>query len=114
MTEESLKFQISQAPNATLKAVHEQCCEEYRKRLCEQWDMDINDSWWVGDYIGSVLILQDMEYSLNMDDIRLFVDYSISHNDFIKYWDAIMFLDYYINPRAWFLNGVRPEDYGRS
>lgn len=111
MTQESLLAQVSLANNATLKAVYEHCCEEYRRRLCEQWDLDIKDSWWVGDHIGSVLILQDMEFSMNMDDVRFFVDYSISYDDFIKYWDAIMFNEHYINPRAWFINGARPKDY---
>ena len=109
MTHEMMQSQIRLLNNDGLKLAYETCCEEYRKRLCEMWEIDIKDSWWVGDHIGSVLILQDMEFSMSMDDVRFFVDNGISYDDFIKYWDAIMFNEHYISPRAWFKQGYRPE-----
>lgn len=103
-----------------LKAVYEQCCEEYRHRINEQWQLDVKDSWWVVDRKGDVLCLNDMEFSLGMDDVRYFVDEGITYDEFIKWWDYN--LDEFhkgdkgkqINVYSWFGLGCRPEDLDKE
>lgn len=120
MTEDSLKFQISQSNNATLKAVYEHCCEEYRRRLCEMWELGLDYSWWVVDRPGDVLCLNDVEYSLSMDDVRYFVDGNISYSDFAEWWDYNLEESYKgenarcINCYSWFINNARPKDYEKE
>lgn len=97
-------------PPDILKYGYEQCCEEYRRRLCEMWDLDIHDSWWVpSDRIGDTLVLNDLEITLDMDNVRLFVDNNISYEDFMKWWEYNLTDNPFICARAWFTMGARPE-----
>lgn len=118
MTENSLKTQISIANNATLKAVYEHCCEEYRRRLCEQWEMRYYNSYWVADRIGDVLCLNDCEYSISIDDVRYFVDHNTSYENFSEYWEYILDCAYKDKPSpnvySWFEKGYRPKDYEKE
>lgn len=118
MTTDSLKNQISIANNATLKAVYEHCCEEYRRRLCEQWELYYKDSWWIpSDRIGETLALQDCEYSLSMSDVIMFVNKEISFKDFEEWWNYNNewedHFEGYVNAYSWFEKGYRPKDYER-
>lgn len=103
-----------------LKSTYEQCCEEYRRRLNEQWQLDIKDSWWVVNRPGDVLCLNDMEFSLSMDDVRYFVDSYIPYDDFIKWWDYNLKESHkdenarHINVYSWFELGCRPEDLDKE
>lgn len=113
MTEESLKFQISQSDNSTLKTVYEHCCEEYRRRLCEQWEIMPSQTSWHGallegciyiDFIGGIV--------LDMEQLRLIVENNIKLDDFIRYWDYASKTEKgVINMKNWFINRVRPKDY---
>lgn len=113
MTEESLKFQISQCNNDTLKGVYEHCCEEYRKRLCEQWDIPLENATWDSsmcenllciDFIGGIV--------LDIAQIILLVSIEVKLDDFIRYWDyASKTKKGVINMKNWFLYNVRPKDY---
>ena len=103
-----------------LKETYEQCCEEYRRRLNEQWELDIKDSWWVVNRPGDVLCLNDMEFSLSMDDVRYFVDSGITYDEFIKWWDYNLEESYkeedarHINVYSWFEHGWRPDDWNKG
>ena len=54
---------VEHIPLAQLKGAYEEICEEYRRRLNAQWDLNIKDSWWIpSDRIGMTLALNDLEY----------------------------------------------------
>ncbi len=99
-----------QSPKGLAK-VYEGICEIYRKRLCEQWDVDIADTFWVAGRIGEVLCLNDIEFSMGMKDLRGIVDLCISYEDYSEFFKYN--LDEYnthpINFYSWFVLGLRPE-----
>lgn len=102
---------VEHFPLAQLKGAYEEICEEYRRRLNEQWGLDIEDSWWIpSDRIGATLALNDLESSLSIEDVRLMVELNISYEDFIKWWNhSLGTTRYYINAFNWFVNGARPK-----
>lgn len=103
---------VEQFPLAQLKGAYEEICEEYRRRLNAQWDLDIKDSWWIpSDRIGMTLALNDLEYSLGMEDVRLMVDLNVNYEDFNEWWNHCLGdTKYHINAFNWFVNGARPKD----
>lgn len=102
-----------QSPEGLAK-VYEGICEIYRKRLCEQWDDDIEDTFWVSDRIGEVLCVNDIEFSFGMKDLRGIVDMCISYEDYSEYFqyniDAYNHVKHPINFYSWFVLGARPKD----
>lgn len=117
MTPTTLCNQIKIANNETLKLAYETCCEEYRRRLCEQWDLWYEDTWWIpSDRIGETLALQDLEYSLSMSDVIMFVNKGISFKDFEEWWNYNYnrTLEDDVNAYSWFEKGYRPKDYGKE
>lgn len=97
-----------------LQALYEMTCEEYRRRICEQWGYDIYYSYWIPtDRVGEVLAINDCMYSLSMDDVRMFVERGTSYEDFSEWWEHIVTNDYGQNPcinaYSWFTLGARPE-----
>lgn len=113
MTTDSIINQIKLQSPKGLAKTYEGICEEYRKRLCDQWDLNVNESYWIpSDRPGTILALCDLEYSLRMEDVRLFVDLCTSYEDFCEYWDYLFKCvhAYPINAFSWFVNGLRPKD----
>lgn len=111
---EELILKTELVGRAPLKKLYEYCCEEYRRRLNAQWDFDIKDSWWVADIVGGTLCLCDLEYSLDMEDVRLFVDNGIPFENFLEWWNynlyAFNYAKHPINSHSWFILGARPEN----
>ena len=113
MTHEMIQSQIKLLNNEGLKLAYETCCEEYRKRLCEQWEIMPSQTSWHGallegciyiDFIGGIV--------LDMEQLRLIVENSIKLDDFIRYWDYASKTEKgVINMKNWFINGLRPKDY---
>lgn len=100
--------------NKNLKLCYELCCIQYQLRLCRQWDLDVRDSWWVpSDRPGETLVLQDLNFSIGMEDVRLFVDCGISYQAFRRWWDycydALSNEAPLISSYNWFVKGCRPE-----
>lgn len=92
--------------NAYLSEVYNEVCEEYRRRLCKQWDLDIKQTWWIPtDRVGEVLALNDCEFSLGMADVRMFVEQNISYERFIEWWDYTID-GQGINAYSWFVLGA--------
>lgn len=114
MTTDSIIAQIELQSHQGLPKVYEGICEEYRRRLCDQWDLDIKDSWWVADRVGETLAVCDLEYSLGMEDVRLFVDNNVTYENFKEWWnynlDAFNYAKHPINSHSWFVLGARPEN----
>lgn len=106
--------QIASTHSNNLKSTYEACCEEYRRCINEQWELNIRDSWWIPtDRAGMTLALCDLEYSLSMEDVRLMVDLGISYKDFNDWWNHCLSddpEDYHINAYNWFVNKCRPKD----
>lgn len=116
MTNEMMQSQIRLLNNDGLKLAYETCCEEYRRRLCEQWEIMPNQTSWHGallegciyiDFIGGIV--------LDMEQLRLIVENDIKLDDFIHYWDyASRTREGVINMKNWFINGLRPKDYEKE
>lgn len=112
-----MKTMTTFASTDELKSTYEQCCEEYRRRINEQWQLDVKDSWWIPTYrIGEVLALCDCEYSLSMGDVKYFVDHETSFEDFEEWWNLIIKNDScpLIDCEDWFERGCRPEDLNKD
>lgn len=101
--------------NAYLGEVYKEVCEEYRRRLCKQWDLDCEkQSGWVLKRVGETLVVDIVGgFAINMDEIRLIVENGISIDAFMQY------VDYYTchhddcpSVRNWFLSGYRGEKGG--
>jgi len=116
MITESIIEQIEMQPPKGLAEVYEGVCEIYRKRLCEQWDVPFEESWWIADQIGEGLCIADAPWVLDMLELRYLVDNSISEGAYLEYW---AFVEQEINgghdrPRisfmSWFRFGARPKD----
>lgn len=102
--------------NAYLAEVYNEVCEEYRRRLCKQWGLDIKQTWWIpSDRVGEILALNDLEFSLGMADVRMFVEQNISYEEFVKWWtyneENFMLNERQINAYTWF-KGYRGEKGG--
>jgi len=115
MVTESIIEQIEMQPPQGLSKVYEGICEIYRKRLCEQWDVLFEESWWYGDRIGEGLCIADSPWSLSISEIRYLVDNCVAEEAFWEYWS---FIEEEINnghdrPRinfmSWFRFGARPD-----
>ena len=106
------KYHFEDWTDSQLKDIYESICEEYRRRLNAQWDLNIKDSWWIpSDRIGMTLALNDLEYSLGMEDVRLMVDLNVNYEDFNEWWNHCLGdTKYHINSFNWFVNGARPKD----
>lgn len=110
MTINDIKNQLRLQHIENLSLIFDVVCEEYRKRLCSQWNLDFSDSWWIpSDRVGETLALNDMEYSLGMEDIRLFVDLDIKFEDFCEWWNYNLSAQNQVNSYHWFLKGYRPK-----
>lgn len=111
-----MKTTMTFASTEVLKSIYEQCCEEYRRILNEQWQLDIKDSWWIPtSCIGEVLALCDCEYSLSMRDVRYFVEHETSFKDFEEWWNFLLNdSSPFINAYSWFELGCRPEDLNKE
>lgn len=112
MTTESIIRQAELQSPSGLARVYCGICEEYRRRLNEQWGLDIKESWWIPSArIGTTLVLNDLEYSLGMEDVRLFVDLGVDFEDFKGWWNYLINDDKCrINAYNWFCNELRPQD----
>lgn len=116
MTTESIINQIKLLPAKELPEVYECVCEEYRRRLCEQWNYRYNEAWWHGDKIGEGLFLGDWWLPLDIQELRYVVDHNVTEDAWLEY---CAFVESEINneqerPRinfsSWFRFGARPKD----
>lgn len=112
MTHEMIQSQIKLLNNEGLKLAYETCCDEYRKRLCEQWDLHLDSTNWDAplkqgllyiDFIGGIV--------LNIEQLKFVVDNGIKLDDFLEWWDYWQRNMCFISLENWVLNGLRPKDY---
>ena len=98
----------------SLQAMYEACCDEYRRRLCELWEVPFDESWWVADKTGEELCIADAPWGLDMQMIRYIVEKSVDHKSFMEWWDFVEsdIHDGHCPPRINFyswMRGLRPE-----
>lgn len=114
MTTESIINQIKLQSPKGLAKTYEGICEEYRKRLCDQWEIPFDESWWQGDTIGTCLFIADWWMPLNMQELQYVVDNCVTEREWLEYCD---FVESEINNghdrprinfRSWFM-GARPN-----
>ncbi len=114
MTADSVIKQASVKSPEWLAKVYEGICEAYRRRLCEQWNIDIRDTFWVADRIGEVLCVNDIEFSMGMEDLRGIVDMAIPYEDYGEFFrynlNAYNYATHPLNFYSWFVLGARPKD----
>lgn len=98
----------------SLSSLYEMVCDEYRRRLCEMWDIPFDESWWMADKIGEGLFLCDCNIPLDMPMLRYVVENNVSESDWIQWCDFVdseIFAGRNI-PRINFyhwMKGLRPE-----
>jgi hypothetical protein len=69
-----------------LKEIYEQCCNEYARRFCLMYDLEFSDGWWVGGIVGGSFCTDEVEYVLNMDELKLLVDEKVSFDKFYEWY----------------------------
>lgn len=97
-----------------LSALYESICDEYRRRLCELWDVVYEESWWHGDKAGGGLFIGDWWMPLDMEELRYIVDNSVLEKTWLEYCDFCEseIHDGKAHPRINFeswMKGLRPE-----
>ena len=104
-----------QIPITQLKSAYEDICQEYVRRLCEAWEIPLEEAWWHGDEIGGSLFLADWWMPLDMQELRYVVENGVTHESWMEYCD---FVESEINSgksqprinfRSWFARVARPE-----
>lgn len=106
-------YGLSRMTLDNLRTIYEDCCEEYRRRLCKMWGFNVEESWWHGDKAGAGLFIGDWWMPLDIQELRYIVENSVSHEAWLEYCD---FVESEINadrkPRINFwswMKGARPE-----
>lgn len=103
-----MKTEYNKLSTLRLSLSYEQVCEEYRLRLCNQFGIDWNDTYWIVGRVGGVLDIQSY-YVIDMDELRYIVDNSMTFEDFEELYEQLTNTDENrINIRSW-LMGARPE-----
>lgn len=105
--------------NREIAELYKDICEQYRRRLCGQWELSLDASWWIPSWtVGGTLALNDCEISLGMEDVRLFVDNNIDYDRFAEWWDYVVECycghDTPISAYSWFVNNLRPDDLNKK
>lgn len=115
MTPTTLCNQIKIANNETLKLAYETCCEEYRKRLCEQWEIMPSDTSWDVPMMRGLLYIDLIGgIALDINQLIITVDNNVKLDDFIRYWDYCQKHEYAPSMKHWFIDNYRPKDYGKE
>lgn len=109
MKEKKEKTEYSKLTPLRLSLSYENICEEYRLRLCNQFYIDWNDTYWIVGRVGGVLDIQ-FYYAIDMDELRYIVDNAMSFEEFDEWYEQWMDTENEnrINIRSW-LMGARPE-----
>lgn len=68
-----------------LKKNYENACNAYLKAFCEKHDFSIEDAFWVGDDVGGILNVGDMDF--DMATIRTDIDEDAPEEELIKWYD---------------------------
>lgn len=104
-----------QIPITQLKSAYEDICQEYVRRLCEAWEIPLEEAWWHGDEIGGGLFLADWWYPLGMQELRYVVENNVTHDVWMEYC-AYVEAEInngnerpLINFHSWFALNARPE-----
>lgn len=107
---------VEQYPLAQLKGAYEEICQEYVRRLCEAWEIPLEEAWWHGDEIGGGLFLADWWMPLDMQELRYVVENGVTHDAWMEYC-AYVEAEInngnerpLINFHSWFALNCRPKD----
>ena len=68
-----------------LKKNYEKACNAYVDELCKKYDLDKDDSFWVADQVGGILIIGDL--SMSFLDIVYIIDNDVKWETFIDWYD---------------------------
>lgn len=107
------EIRLDRMTNAYLASVYDELCEEYRRRLCKQWELHDNQVFWIpsdrkGELIG-VDVIDGM--TLSMDELREVVEYGVTYEQFTDYLEACE-RGGSVSVRAWFGLQYRGEKGG--
>ena len=113
--DKGVPFNPTKLNKTGLVGTYELICEEYRRRLCELWDYNLDDSYWLGDVVGESLFVGDWIWALDMTQIIYCVNNNVSCDAIMEYQsfveDELSAGRNYprINFRSWFELNCRPE-----
>lgn len=71
---------------AKLKADYDEVCDRYAQAFCEMYGYSPLYCWWVADERGGVFCINDLEYSIGMDDLVYIVDKQVTEDIFKEWW----------------------------
>lgn len=71
-----------------LKHGYENACNAYMREFCEKHDFSIKDAFWVGDDVGGILNVGDMDF--DMETIRTDIDEDAPEEELFKWYDYIL------------------------
>lgn len=99
---------IDDLDTAGLYEVYAGIMDTFRRRLCDLWQIEYEDAWWVGaDAVDGVLCIGD--YYIKSEDVCLLVRHQLSFEDFMPWY--LQWIDTgkeNINLQSW-LMGARPK-----
>jgi hypothetical protein len=72
---------------AEMAKTYDKVCDAYAIRLCEMYDFDRRQCFWVSDEPGGVFCIEDSLYTLSMDEIKRLVDNNVPKELFERWWD---------------------------
>lgn len=71
-----------------LKKNYENACNAYLKAFCEKHDFSIEDAFWVGDDVGGIAFVGDINFC--MTTIRTDIDEDAPKEELMKYYDYLV------------------------
>lgn len=71
-----------------LKQDYENACNAYMRAFCEKHDFSVEDAYWVGDDVGGILNVDDMDF--DMETIRTDIDEDAPEEELFKWYDYIL------------------------
>jgi len=86
-----MKLQTKDLSN--LRKAYEDAVVGYINAFVEQFDIDIRDTWWVGDRIGIDNFCFGDMYAISLDDIIYCVEHGVTYDEFVEHTDYWMRCD---------------------
>ena len=71
-----------------LKQNYEKACNDYLRAFCEKHEFSIDDAFWVGDDVGGIALVGDINFC--MATIRTDIDEDAPKEELMKYYDYIV------------------------
>lgn len=74
-------------PNLVLRRDYENCCEEYRRKLCNMWGVIHKETRWIDERVGWKLSVLYWKDPIPMDWVKWFVENGVTEEEWLAYLD---------------------------